>query len=193
MKKIFTVFILSAFCLGAYADHSFVPVGFDKPYNPDDLIGSKEYIYMVGGLYNKGDLHGIVYYINAEEGYMKVSIASPLLVYRHTSVTYDVAVEIYRNSVFNMMSLDEVMIYRTNKSIIKYNRTWKWDDYKSVITDACVWTTTKGPNGGSMVHYNYTDDTFEAPIDKGYAARHWGTIDVPFEPQYISDYVGCCK
>lgn len=207
MRKsiIFTLAILTSILTFATPDE------YKSVSNSRDLlssyVGSKTHKNLVGGMYRKGNVCGAVMYIDESNKTMKILCLNPDKIIG--LATYEDIEEAYSKTPWHLFTYDDVNILKSNYGTMFYNKSWVIDNgcifHKNCLESMFIkkledntidnaesyeyFTIAYGFNG-TRGYKKYYDCRNGMRIVHYTTFSHMGLCEVPFEPEYVHDYLG---
>ena len=210
MKKfLFTFLLLSILC----PDVDATPKEFWKELpcikreqcDLDAYVGSQKYKYLVGGLYRKGNIIGAVLYIDEAKGTMMLySVTQHKFIPQFgDESTYENIKSAYQRNGWHMFNEETAYYVCKNQHTMIYQRNWEdTEDYELYIPYFLPLVSdeyTYNVKVYDTVHRDYSVQVntrlYYVTNDKGEREAvhccfaHAGWLEVPLEPQYVSDYI----
>ncbi len=210
MKKfLFTFLLLSILC----PDVDATPKEFWKELpcikreqcDLDAYVGSQKYKYLVGGLYRKGNIIGAVLYIDEAKGTMMLySVTQHKFIPQFgDESTYENIKAAYQRNGWHMFDKETAYYVCKNQHTMIYQRNWEdTEDFElyipyflPLVSDELTYNVYVY----DTVHRDYDVQVntrlYYVTNDKGEREAvhccfaHAGWLEVPLEPQYVSDYI----
>ena len=176
-----------------------------KQCDLDAYVGSQKYKYLVGGLYRKGNIVGAVLYIDeAKSTMMLYSVTQHKFIPQFgDESTYENIKAAYQRNGWHMFDKETAYYVCKNQHTMIYQRNWEdTEDFElyipyflPLVSDELTYNVYVY----DTVHrdYNVQVNTrlYYVTNDKGEREAvhccfaHAGWLEVPLEPQYVSDYI----
>ena len=178
-----------------------------KQAHLDGYLGSQKYKYLVGGLYQKGNVIGCVLYVDEAKGTMMLySVNQDTFIPQcGEDATYANIKKAYVRNGWNLFSKEKAYYFCKNQHTMIYNRNWEdTDEHKLYIPYYLILesdTLKYSVNAYCTVMYKYeravspisqrmTETHLDGTQDVVYFHfDHAGWKEVPLEPQYVSGYI----
>ena len=210
MKRVFYLFIIVVIYTQAFSMPGEVnnfQSKIDRKLLETAYVGSQTYKYLVGGLYNKNNITGAVFYIDEKRNVMRILCVNSDKIISDHSTTKTCAKKEYEKNKWHLFNQENGNMLCDNIITFLNNRTWVDNEQHRFVlsTNEPGYIIMDGEREKTLYLLNIarpslrfqTTDRYLSEINENggitieeMTGIHTAWREVPFEPEYVTCYIG---